>query len=74
MNSAPVLDMGWAEIVFLYGISAMAILAPLRKYHRGLYNANGMWVYTTRGIGAGPIPQRINCPPKVTEITLCSLH
>jgi predicted MPP superfamily phosphohydrolase len=36
----------------------------------GCPKPNGTWVYTTRGIGTGPIPHRINCPPEVTEIAL----
>lgn len=43
-----------------------------RKYVQGLYNVNGMWLYTNRGIGL-VLPFRINCPPEVTEITLVSI-
>lgn len=41
-----------------------------KKYQAGLYNVNGMWVYTNRGLGVMPIQERINCPPEVTEFTL----
>jgi predicted MPP superfamily phosphohydrolase len=40
------------------------------KYEMGLYNVNGMWLYTNRGIGCISEPLRINCPPEVTEFTL----
>jgi predicted MPP superfamily phosphohydrolase len=40
------------------------------KYEMGLYNVNGMWLYTNRGIGCISEPFRINCPPEVTEFTL----
>ena len=47
------------------------ILPPLgRKYDQGLYKINDMWLYTTRGVGLGRIPIRINCLPEITEITL----
>ena len=31
-----------------------------------------MLLYTNRGIGLVDIPVRFNCPPEVTEITLCA--
>lgn len=56
--------------VRLPGIGA-PILPPLgRKYDQGLYKINDMWLYTTRGVGLGRIPIRINCPPEIAEITL----
>jgi predicted MPP superfamily phosphohydrolase len=42
------------------------------KYDMGLYNVNGMWLYTNRGIGVTNEPVRYNCPPEITEITLVS--
>jgi len=49
-----------------------AIILPPhgKKYDQGLYNVNGMWLYTNRGIGLWPVPYRVNCPAEVTEITL----
>lgn len=42
-----------------------------RKYPAGLYRApNGMWVYTTRGVGVSMPPVRINCPAEITLLTL----
>jgi predicted MPP superfamily phosphohydrolase len=42
------------------------------KYPIGLYNINGMWLYTNRGLGTTNIPLRVNCAPEVTELTLLS--
>jgi predicted MPP superfamily phosphohydrolase len=49
-----------------------AIILPPhgKKYDQGLYNVDGMWLYTNRGVGLWPVPYRVNCPPEVTEITL----
>jgi hypothetical protein len=56
--------------VRLPGLGA-PILPPLgKKYDQGLYRVGQMWLYTTRGVGLGPVPVRFNCPPEVTEITL----
>jgi predicted MPP superfamily phosphohydrolase len=41
-----------------------------RKYDQGLYEVNGMWLYTNRGIGVIGPPVRFNCRPEVTEMTL----
>jgi len=38
----------------------------------GLSSANGMPVYTSRGVGVYRPPIRINCPPEVTIVTLVS--
>jgi predicted MPP superfamily phosphohydrolase len=40
-----------------------------RKYDKGLYRIQDMWLYTTCGSGV-TAPVRFNCPPEVTEITL----
>jgi predicted MPP superfamily phosphohydrolase len=56
--------------VRLPGLGAPILPFMGRKYDQGLYQVNGMWLYTTRGVGVGRIPFRINCPPEVTEITL----
>jgi len=42
------------------------------KYPMGLYNVDGMWLYTNRGLGTTNIPLRVNCAPEVTELTLVS--
>jgi len=42
-----------------------------RKYASGLHQMpNGMWVYTTRGVGVAMPPVRINCPPEISLLTL----
>ena len=41
-----------------------------KKYDFGLYQVNGMWLYTNPGIGMISVPYRYNCPPEVTEFTL----
>jgi len=41
-----------------------------KKYDYGLYQVNGMWLYTNPGIGMISVPYRFNCPPEVTEFTL----
>ncbi|MCL4302894.1 MAG: metallophosphoesterase [Anaerolineae bacterium] len=56
--------------VRLPGIGAPILPHLGRKYDQGLYRVRDMWVYTTRGIGLGPVPTRFNCPPEITEITL----
>jgi len=42
------------------------------KYPMGLYDVNGMWLYTNRGLGTTNIPLRVNCAPEITELTLVS--
>ena len=54
----------------LPGIGAPILPSLGRKYDQGLYKINDMWLYTTRGVGVGRIPIRINCSPEITEITL----
>jgi uncharacterized protein len=47
------------------------ILPPWgRIYHTGLYELNGRFVYTGRGLGMVELPLRFNCPPELTEIIL----
>lgn len=46
------------------------ILPPWgRIYHTGLYELNGRFVDTGRGLGMVELPLRFNCPPELTEIT-----
>ena len=42
------------------------------KYPMGLYNVDGLWLYTNRGLGTTNVPLRVNCPPEITELTLVS--
>lgn len=47
------------------------ILPPWGQiYHTGLYELNGRFVYTGRGLGMIGLPLRFDCPPELTEITL----
>jgi predicted MPP superfamily phosphohydrolase len=41
-----------------------------RIYHTGLYELNGRFVYTGRGLGMVGLPLRFDCPPELSEITL----
>ncbi len=46
-------------------------LPPMgRKYYAGLYNVNGMAVYTNRGLGVVGVPMRFFCRPEITVLTL----
>ena len=40
------------------------------KYPLGMYNVNGMILYTNRGLGTNSYWLRINCPPEITVISL----
>jgi predicted MPP superfamily phosphohydrolase len=49
------------------------LLPPMgRKYYAGLKNAQGMKVYTNRGLGVVGLPVRFLCRPEITVITLTS--
>lgn len=52
------------------GVGALVTPYLAWKYDMGLYNVNGMWLYTNRGLGVTNLPVRFNCPPEITEITL----
>jgi predicted MPP superfamily phosphohydrolase len=41
-----------------------------RKYERGLYQVNQMWLYTNVGLGVISVPIRYHCPPEITLFTL----
>ena len=45
-----------------------------RKYDDGLVEIEGMWLYTTRGVGVVSPAARFNCRPEITEITLRSRY
>jgi predicted MPP superfamily phosphohydrolase len=44
--------------------------AYAKKYPEGLYEIEGMYLYTSRGIGTGTYHVRFNCRPEVVVITL----
>lgn len=41
-----------------------------RKYPQGLYQVNGMALYTNRGVGTTTLQLRLNCRPEVAVFTL----
>lgn len=41
-----------------------------RKYPRGMYQLNGMTLYTNRGLGTSHLRMRVNCPPEIAVFTL----
>jgi hypothetical protein len=51
-------------------IGPVVLPAGGRRYVIGMNDADGMPVYTTRGVGVFLPPLRINCPPEVTLVTL----
>lgn len=52
------------------GVGAPVLPTYGEKYDMGLYQLEGMWLYTTRGVGVIGPPVRINCRPEITHITL----
>jgi predicted MPP superfamily phosphohydrolase len=53
------------------GLGAIILPQWGHRYVEGLYRVGSSQVYTSRGIGMVGVPFRFNCPPEVTEITLC---
>lgn len=52
-------------------IIGIPLLPPFgRKYPSGLYQINGMALYTNRGVGTAVMQLRLNCPPEITVFTL----
>ena len=43
-----------------------------KLYPSGLYDLDGYFVYTNRGLGMTRLPIRLNCPPEITVFTLSS--
>jgi predicted MPP superfamily phosphohydrolase len=41
-----------------------------KAYTSGLWRHNGMWGYTSHGVGASMLPVRYNCPPEIALIEL----
>jgi predicted MPP superfamily phosphohydrolase len=54
------------------GLGALLLPVMGRKYPIGLYNVDGMWVYTNRGLGVNRPALRFNCRPEITLFTLRS--
>jgi predicted MPP superfamily phosphohydrolase len=53
------------------GLGAIVLPPWGQTYVEGLYRVGSSQIYTSRGIGMVGVPCRFNCPPEVTEITLC---
>ncbi len=58
--------------VVLSRLGALILPSYARKFPSGLYQINGMFVYTNRGLGTSEIQVRYRCPPEITVITLKS--
>ena len=56
--------------VRLPGLGIPMLPQHARRYPAGLYRVNGMWLYTTRGVGMVGPPVRFNCRPEITLFTL----
>jgi predicted MPP superfamily phosphohydrolase len=56
--------------VRLPGIGPLVLPEGGERYVMGLNEADGMPIYTTRGVGVFLPPIRLNCPPEVTLVTL----
>jgi uncharacterized protein len=52
------------------GIGPIILPAMARKYHTGLNRVGRLQVFTSHGIGVINPPVRLNCPPKVSLLTL----
>ncbi|HOS42556.1 MAG TPA: metallophosphoesterase [Armatimonadota bacterium] len=60
-------------LVWIPGLGAPILQQLCRKYPRGLYRVNAMYLYSNRGIGVIPIlnlPFRFNARPEIALITL----
>ena len=58
--------------VRLPGVGALILPTYATKYDQGLYQVDGMWLYTMRGVGVIGPPVRFNCRPEITEFMLVS--
>jgi uncharacterized protein len=56
--------------VRLPGLGPVILPRLGRIYHTGLYELNGHFVYTGRGLGMVGLPLRFNCPPELSVINL----
>ncbi len=52
------------------GIGPVGLPIHGKRYVMGKHLADGMQIYTARGVGVYRPPMRFNCPPEVTIITL----
>ena len=56
--------------VRLPGVGPLFLPRGGARYVQGLNHADGMPIYTARGVGVFSPPLRLNCPPEVTLVTL----
>jgi predicted MPP superfamily phosphohydrolase len=56
--------------VRLPGLGPLFLPRGGRRFVQGLNDAEGMPIYTSRGVGVFLPPVRLNCPPEVTLVTL----
>lgn len=54
----------------LPGLGPVGLPIDGKRHVIGLSNADGMAIYTSRGVGVYRPPMRFNCPPEVTVVTL----
>ncbi|MCB9139892.1 MAG: metallophosphoesterase [Caldilineaceae bacterium] len=56
------------------GKATRALVLPFggQRYEMGLYARDARQLYVNRGIGAWPLPYRINCRPEITLFTLAA--
>jgi predicted MPP superfamily phosphohydrolase len=54
----------------LPGVGPLYLPIHGKRFAAGLYHADGMAIYTARGVGVYRPPLRFNCPPEVTLISL----
>ncbi len=54
------------------GVGPLVLPPYGRKYYSGLYRIDGMYQYTTRGLGTSTFAVRLNCPPEISVHTLRS--
>jgi hypothetical protein len=59
--------------VVLPWIGAPFLPGYARKYTSGLYQVDGMFQYTNRGLGTAEVQIRLNCRPEITVFTLESV-
>ncbi len=60
--------------LILPGLGPLVLPPYGKKYYSGLYRVNGMYQYTTRGLGTSTFAVRLNCPPEISVHTLRSLN
>ena len=60
--------------VVLPKIGMLYLPRHARKYPSGMYQLNGMTLYTNRGLGTSHLRVRYNCPPEIAVFMLRASH